>query len=44
MQTHKLVISGKGKSISFKIEHMVDEMFVIHNLGILHKLGKVKEG
>lgn len=43
-QTHKLVISGKGKSISFKIEHMVNEMFVIHNLGILHKLGKVKEG
>lgn len=44
MQTHKLVISGKGKTVSFKIEHLVDEMIVIHNLGILHKLGKVKEG
>lgn len=44
MQTHKLVISGKGKTISFKIEHLTDEMIVVHNLGILHKLGKVKEG
>lgn len=43
-QTHKLVVGGKGKSVSFLIEQTVDSPFAIQDIGVLHKLGKVKEG
>lgn len=43
-QTHKLVVGGKGKTISFLIEQTTDTPFSIQDIGVLHKLGKVKEG
>lgn len=42
-QVHKVVISGKGKSIALKIEQKLNAYFGIQDIGILYKLGKVKE-
>lgn len=42
-QTHKIVTAGKGKSMALRIEQKTNAFFAITNLGILYKLGKVKE-
>src|SRR5690606_31248926 len=42
-QTHKIVISSKGKNISLEIETIPKDYFSIINIGYSYKLGKVKE-
>lgn len=43
-QVHKLVVAGKGKTYAIKVEQKTSEMFGLLDIGILYKLGKVKEG
>ena len=42
-QTHKLVVAGKGKAYSLILEQETNESFGILDIGMLYKLGKVKE-
>lgn len=42
-QVHKIVVSGKGKTLALKIEQKLNEYFAIQDIGILYKLGKVRE-
>jgi hypothetical protein len=40
---HKIVVSGKGKSVRLKIQQESSTLFALKSIGILHKLGKAKE-
>ena len=41
--THKIVVGSKGKNIQLMIEHNSNALFGIVDIGIVYKLGKVKE-
>ena len=42
-QVHKIVIAGKGKSITIEVEQRLDEYFGIQDIGYLYKMGKARE-